>query len=155
MAEPGFKFKTEVGSSSPCYCSLSVLCYGCFVFSQVVGWTLWPQNCWRSILKDLCKEWSLCCTLHHRSPEKSRSQGYQALKWVTHHSSSLARGHLWWFKTMSTGNSLVVQWLGLYAFTAKGAGSTPDWGTKIPQAMQWGKKQKKVEKFPDTPHFQR
>ena len=32
------------------------------------------------------------------------------------------------------GNSLVAQWLGLYAFTAKGPGSIPGWGTKIPQA---------------------
>ena len=36
------------------------------------------------------------------------------------------------------GNSLVAQWLGLCAFTAKGSGSIPDWGTKIPQAMGWG-----------------
>ena len=33
------------------------------------------------------------------------------------------------------GNSLVVQWLGLCAFTAEGVGSAPGWGTKIPQAM--------------------
>ena len=31
------------------------------------------------------------------------------------------------------GNSLVVQWLGLYTLTAKGQGSTPGWGTKVPQ----------------------
>ena len=37
------------------------------------------------------------------------------------------------------GNSLVVQWLGLCTFTAKGLGSIPDWGTKIPQAAQWSK----------------
>ena len=34
------------------------------------------------------------------------------------------------------GNSLVVQWLGLGTFTAKGPGSVPGRGTKIPQAMQ-------------------
>ena len=34
------------------------------------------------------------------------------------------------------GNSLVVQWLELQTFTAEGVGSVPDWGTKIPQAMQ-------------------
>ena len=32
------------------------------------------------------------------------------------------------------GNSLMVQWLGLHAFTAKGPGSIPGQGTKIPQA---------------------
>ena len=32
------------------------------------------------------------------------------------------------------GNSLVVQWLGLGAFTAKGLDSIPGQGTKIPQA---------------------
>ena len=31
-------------------------------------------------------------------------------------------------------NSLVVQWLGLCAFTAEGPGSIPGQGTKIPQA---------------------
>ena len=28
----------------------------------------------------------------------------------------------------------MVQWLGFSAFTAEGQGSTPGWGTKIPQA---------------------
>ena len=32
-----------------------------------------------------------------------------------------------------TGNSLVVQWLGLLAFTAEGLGSIPGWRTKIPR----------------------
>ena len=30
----------------------------------------------------------------------------------------------------------MVPWLGLHAFTMKGLGSIPDWGTKIPQAAQ-------------------
>ena len=33
------------------------------------------------------------------------------------------------------GNSLAVQWLGLCAFIAEDAGSTPGQRTKIPQAM--------------------
>ena len=33
------------------------------------------------------------------------------------------------------GNSLAVQWLGLHASTAKGTGSIPGQGTKIPQAV--------------------
>ena len=40
------------------------------------------------------------------------------------------------------GNSLVVQWLGLCTFTAKGPGSVPGRGTKIPQAMQHSQKKK-------------
>ena len=36
-----------------------------------------------------------------------------------------------------TGNSLVVQWLALCAFTAVGLGLIPDWGTNIVQAMQY------------------
>ena len=40
-------------------------------------------------------------------------------------------------------NSLVVQWLGLHAFTAEGPGSIPSQGTKIPQARQHGQKKKK------------
>jgi len=33
------------------------------------------------------------------------------------------------------GNSLVVQWLELRAFTAEGAGTIPGWGTNIQQTM--------------------
>ena len=40
------------------------------------------------------------------------------------------------FKDLIIGNSLVVQWLELQTFTTEGVGSVPDWGTKIPQAMQ-------------------
>ena len=36
-------------------------------------------------------------------------------------------------KKSPNGNSLVVQWLGLCAFTAGGTGSIPGWGTKISQ----------------------
>ena len=36
------------------------------------------------------------------------------------------------------GNFLVVQWLGLQAFTAEGLDSIPGPGTKIPQAAQHG-----------------
>ena len=38
------------------------------------------------------------------------------------------------FKKISLGNSLVVQWLGLCAFTAMGLGSIPGRGMKILQA---------------------
>ena len=40
------------------------------------------------------------------------------------------------------GNSLVVQWLGLCAFTVEGPGSVPGQGNKILQATQCGQKQK-------------
>ena len=36
--------------------------------------------------------------------------------------------------TTTVRNSLAVQWLGLQALTAKGQGSIPGQGTKIPQA---------------------
>ena len=36
----------------------------------------------------------------------------------------------------------MVQWLGLHAFIAKGTGSIPGQGTKIPQAMQHSQKTK-------------
>ena len=35
---------------------------------------------------------------------------------------------------LTLGDSLAVQWVGLRTFTAKGVGSVPGWGTKIPQA---------------------
>ena len=37
----------------------------------------------------------------------------------------------------------VVQWLGFRAFTAKGTGSIPGWGTKIPQAAGCSKRKNK------------
>ena len=40
-------------------------------------------------------------------------------------------------------NSLLVQWLGLCTFTAKGLGSIPGQGPNIPQAMFCGQKKKK------------
>ena len=41
---------------------------------------------------------------------------------------------------MTDGNSLEVQWLGLYTLTAEGSGSIPGQETKIPQAVQLGQK---------------
>ena len=40
----------------------------------------------------------------------------------------------------------MVQWLGLHTFTANDVGSTPSWGTKLPQAVQHAKKKKKERK---------
>ena len=44
------------------------------------------------------------------------------------------------------GNSLVVQCLGLCAFTAEGLGSIPGGETKIPQAVQCCQKKKKKKR---------
>ena len=46
-------------------------------------------------------------------------------------------------RVVAFGNSLVVQWLGLWAFTAKAMGSIPGRGTKIPEAAWCGQKKKK------------
>ena len=46
-------------------------------------------------------------------------------------------------KCLGLGNSLVVQWLGLYAFAVEGTGSGSCQGIKILQAMQHGQKKKK------------
>ena len=45
-----------------------------------------------------------------------------------------------------TGNSLGVQWLGLHAVTAKGPGSIPGQGTKIPHATWCGQKKNRLRK---------
>ena len=45
-------------------------------------------------------------------------------------------------KIEDLGNSLVVQWLGLCTFTAKGPGSIPGRGTKILQDTQHSQKNK-------------
>ena len=41
------------------------------------------------------------------------------------------------------GNSLMVQWIGLHAVTAKGTDLIPGWGTKILQAKGCSQKKKK------------
>ena len=46
-------------------------------------------------------------------------------------------------KSLSPGNSLAVQWLGLCAFTAAGLDSIPGQGTKIPLALWCGQIKKK------------
>ena len=43
-------------------------------------------------------------------------------------------------KCSNMGTSLVVQWLRLFTPTAGDAGLVPGWGTKIPHALQPGKK---------------
>ena len=45
-------------------------------------------------------------------------------------------------KIFDLGNSLVVQWLGLHAFTAEGPGSIPGRETKILQATWHDQKMK-------------
>ena len=47
-------------------------------------------------------------------------------------------------KTISLGNSLAIQWLGLCDFIAKDPSLIPDWGTKIPQAKKNPTKNKKA-----------
>ena len=49
-------------------------------------------------------------------------------------------------KNLDLGTSLVVQWLGLGAFTAMAPGSIPGRGTKILQAARHGQKKKKKKK---------
>ena len=44
------------------------------------------------------------------------------------------------FKEVKKGNSLVVQWLGLHASTARGPGSIPGQGTKIHKLHDMAKK---------------
>ena len=41
--------------------------------------------------------------------------------------------------------TLAVQWLGLQAFTAKGMGLFPDWGTRIPLAVYSSVKKKRID----------
>ena len=53
-------------------------------------------------------------------------------------------------KRNKLGNSLLVQWLGLSAFTLLGLSSISGLGTKIPQAMWRGQKKKKKEQTTDV-----
>lgn len=54
-------------------------------------------------------------------------------------------------KKLSARNSLVMQWLGFCAFTAKGPGSTPGQGSKIQQAVWPKQKQNKMTQKPPPP----
>ena len=45
---------------------------------------------------------------------------------------------------MTGGNSLEVQWLGLYTLPAEGPGPIPGQETKIPQTVQLGQKIKHI-----------
>ena len=58
-------------------------------------------------------------------------------KYITHCQVAISATKWNW------GNSLVVQWLGLWALTAEGPSSIPDLGAKSPQAMWHGQKKKK------------
>ena len=54
-------------------------------------------------------------------------------------------------KKKSIGNSLAVQWLGLWALTTKGLGSIPGQGIKIPQA-KWHSQRKNSTLRPPYTH---
>ena len=54
--------------------------------------------------------------------------------------------HIFPSKKTTQGNSLAVQWLGLPAFTAEGAGSIPGQGTKVPASLAGQPKKKKKSK---------
>ena len=65
---------------------------------------------------------------------------------------SLLSNKIWWNQRKQInsrgriGNSLAVQWLGLHVLTAKGLGSVPGQGTRIPQAKWCSPKQNKQKK---------
>ena len=60
---------------------------------------------------------------------------FKVLKWKSSIKNSITKG-----------NSLVVQWLGLPAFTAKGMGLIPGQGTKTLQAAWFSQKKKRKKK---------
>ena len=57
------------------------------------------------------------------------------------------------FPVEPPGNSLVVQWLGLGAFTDEGLGSTPGWGIKILKVTQCSQKKEKTLNIFSTEKF--
>ena len=59
---------------------------------------------------------------------------------------------LLWSKNM-IGDSLVVQWLELWASTAGGTGSILGWGSKILHALWHGQKKKKKNMISDAGHL--
>ena len=61
--------------------------------------------------------------------------------WTPTHCGGLLSFPLDWLSSYiaSLGNSLLVQWLKLCASIARGPGTVPGWGTKIPQTSVKGK----------------
>ena len=53
----------------------------------------------------------------------------------THHLDICCISYLLGSIILTTGTSLMVQWLRLWASNAKGVGSIPSWGTKITKAV--------------------
>ena len=78
---------------------------------------------------------------HQKEPDGTRGAGWKGVL------EGLAQWAILWpratgvFKNI--GTSLVIQWLGLHAFTAGGTGSIPGWGTKILQTTWCGQKKEK------------
>ena len=81
---------------------------------------------------------------HLNMPGGLRDSHHNPVLWLaTGSSCSLLQRHI----RNNGGNSLVVQWLGLLAFTAQGVGSVPGRGTKIlPSASRRRKKIKNKKK---------
>ena len=73
----------------------------------------------------------------HLSREKLGVSKMQTTSWNRNVSAMMKK---------SAGNSLAVQCLELRTLTAKGPGSIPGRGTKIPQAVGCGQKEKKLQK---------
>ena len=73
---------------------------------------------------------------------KNTGSGNLVVKWA---GGGAGREGIWerQIKRTSPGNSLVVQWLRLSAFTAMGPGSIPDRGTIIRSHKPWGAAKKK------------
>ena len=73
------------------------------------------------------------------------------LKWFTVNFSPCLRKQLKLLERLNLkypllGNSLEVQWLGLYTFTAKGCEFIPGGRTKMPQVTRCGEKKKQGDK---------
>ena len=87
----------------------------------------------------------ISATVH--TAEANWTRKIPGAKQTYHYIFEIKTGWKWGTKTPVFGNSLAVQWLGLCTFTAEVPGSTPGWGTNIPQAVQRGKKKKKKRQF--------
>ena len=85
----------------------------------------------------LCSRNFAPCVISLNSHNNPVGRYYHCFNFTIEHTEalkewkSLARGHRAKCKSCSTGTSLVVQWLRFCASNAGGAGSTPDWKTKI------------------------
>ena len=85
----------------------------------------------------------LRCNINKQLPNKRQKTDYTSIERKTKAQTKRRNIHKSQKINVQMENSVVVQWLSLGAFTARGLSLIPGQGDKIPQAAQCSQKKKK------------